>query len=387
MKMPSFQVYNGGVKLFFGINVIGNAEEFIKAYKRILLVTGRRSAKISGALDDVTSILDKHGIEYTVYNDIVPNPIVENVEGIVKAYKEFGAEAIIAIGGGSIIDSAKVARLVISGGGSVVDYLYGRKPYPEKLPFLLAINLTHGTGTEIDKYAVVSIVETKEKIGISAGYPNVSIDDPRYTRTLPRNQTIYTSIDAFAHSVESATSTRSSPYTWLLAEEAIKHIVKHLPRALEKPDDLEARYWLLYASMIAGISIDHGVTHTGHGLEHVFSGFNPKLPHGAGLAILYKALLQFFYKLDPEVMARILKPLDPELKPRVEDAEKAQKAYNKFLEEIGFNESFSTYGFSIEDVKEAVKFYYENEKMKRYHGLAPKLPSREDLEKWLTSLI
>lgn len=387
MKLPFFQVYNGGVKLFFGVKAIDKVERFISTHRKALLVTGRRSAKISGALDDVINILDRLSIEYTIYNDIKPNPVVENVEGIVGAYREFGAEAIIAVGGGSIIDAAKAARLVISGGGEVVDYLYGKRPYPEKLPFLLAVNLTHGTGTEIDRYAVVSIVETKEKIGISAGYPNVSVDDPRYTVTLPRNQTIYTSIDAFAHAVESATSTYASPYTWMLAEEAIKYIVKHLPRALEKPDDLEAKYWLLYASMIAGISIDHGVTHIGHGLEHVFSGFNPNLPHGAGLAILYKALLQFFYKLNPEVMARILKPLDPELKPRSEDADKAQKAYNEFLENIGFAETLSTYGFGTDDVKEAVRFFYEHDRMKRYHELSPNLPNREDMEKWLVSLI
>ncbi len=236
--MIKFNVYNGGVKLYFGLNTIDNASKYLTGFKKLIIVTGKRSAKISGALDDILKILDEKGIEYSIYNKIRPNPITDNVRGLAEKYKAEEAEGFIAIGGGSIIDAVKAARAVISGGGDIVEYLEGKRPIPENQPFLLAINLTHGTGTEIDKYAVVTILETKEKIGFAPGYPTVSIDDPRYTVTLPRNQTIYTSIDALAHAVESATSVYASPYTYLLAAEAVKYIVAYLPRALKNPSDI-----------------------------------------------------------------------------------------------------------------------------------------------------
>ncbi len=105
-------------------------------------------------------------------------------------------DLVIAIGGGSVIDTAKVASVVAASGGRVEDYLYFRMKTKRMIP-LIAINLTHGTGTEIDRYAVITIDETRGKRGIGIRYPDISFDDPRYTLTLPENQTLYTSLDAF----------------------------------------------------------------------------------------------------------------------------------------------------------------------------------------------
>jgi alcohol dehydrogenase len=386
-KLVSFQILHAGVKLFFGIDSVWNIRDYLRGFKKLLIVTGRRSAKVSGALDDVLKILNEYGIEYIVYDRVRPNPTVDIVHGIVNEYRDSGAEGIIAIGGGSVIDSAKAARVVIAGGGNIVDYVYGLKEIPEKQVFLLAINLTHGTGTEIDRYAVVNIPEKKEKRGFSPGYPSISVDDPRYTRSLPRSQTIYTSIDAFAHSVESSTTTRANPFVWLLSGEAIRNIIEYLPRALRDPSDLTARYWLLYASMIAGISIDYAVTHLGHALEHFFSGLNPELPHGAGLAILYRKLLGFFYRINPEVMSKLLKPLNKDLKPVPEDGVLAEKSYNEFLERIGFEEKLSDYGFGLDDVREAVREMYEGDTANWLRIIMPVMPGRDELYEWLASLI
>ncbi len=369
--MKSFNVYNGGVKLLFGVNRLKELKRFLHGLSNVLIVTGRSSARISGALGGITGLLDELGIGYEHYDRVKPNPDKYVIEEIVETYRGGGFDGFVAIGGGSVIDSAKAARVVVAGGGVIEDYLYRRRSVPEDKPFLLAVNLTHGTGTEIDRFSVVSIPEKREKLGFGAGYPNVSIDDPRYTRTLPRSQTIYTSMDAFAHSVESATSILASPYTELLAGEAIKYIVEYLPKALRNPSNIGYRYWLLYASMIAGISIDHGITHLGHGIEHVLSAINPRLPHGAGLAILYKSLIRIFYKHIPVTLAKILKPLDPSLKPKPEDSEKALKAYLEFLERIGFDENLGTYGFGRDDIGEIVKLYMDHPVYRRYHRLSP----------------
>ncbi len=387
VETRSFMILHAGVKLFFGIDSVSRIRGYLGGFKKLLIVTGRSSAKVSGALDDVLGILGEYGVEYVIYDRVRPNPTVDIVHGIVEEYRDSGAEGIIAIGGGSVIDSAKAARVVIAGGGSVVDYVYGLKKIPEKQVFLLAINLTHGTGTEIDKYAVVNIPEKRVNRRFSPGYPSVSVDDPRYTRSLPRSQTIYTSIDAFAHSVESSTTTRANPFVWLLSGEAIRNIIEYLPRALNNPHDLTARYWLLYASMIAGISIDYAVTHLGHALEHFFSGLNPELPHGAGLAILYRKLIGFFYRINPEVMSRLLKPLNKDLKPVPEDGVLAEKSYNEFLEKIGFTEKLSDYGFGIDDVREAVREMYEGSITDWLKTIMPVMPGRDELYEWLASLI
>ncbi len=384
--MKNFSIYNGGVKLFFGENTVIKTKKHLSRYHRLLVVTGRSSAKVSGALDDIRKILEEHGIEYMVWDKALPNPTDSLVEELTRVYREGLFEGFIAIGGGSVIDLTKAARVLVVGGGSIKEYLYGEKIPPEQQPFLMAVNLTHGTGSEIDRFAVVTIEETKEKLGFSAGYPTVSVDDPKYTLTLPRSQTIYTSMDAFAHAVESATSNYASPYTVLLAEEAVRVIVEYLPKTLENPRSIENRYWLLYASMIAGIGIDHGVTHYGHLLEHLLTGYNPRLAHGAGLAIIHRKLIGVIYKYFPETMARILKPLDPSLKPVPDDSVKAVKAYEAFLEKIGFKERLGDYGFDKDVIKELTELYDKLFKT-RYANLAAFKLSREEAYEILVELI
>ena len=370
--MESFRIYNGGVKLFFGAGALGEAEGFLRSLlpRRVLVVMGRRSGLVSGAFGDVRGVLEGLGAEYSVYSGVPPNPGEDVVGEIAEAYGESGAEGFVAVGGGSVIDAAKAARVVVETGRGVRDYLLGRRRVFGNRVFLLAVNLTHGTGSEIDRYSVVSLRDEGLKLGFSAGYPTVSIDDPRYTVSLPRSQTIYTAMDAFAHAVESATSTISSPYTRLLAGEAVRLIVENLPVAVENPGSLEARYRLLYASMLAGIGIDHGATHMGHGLEHVLSGMKPGLPHGAGLAILYRKLVEIIYMHRPTVMARLLRPLDPGLRPVPGDAQRAREAYTGFLEKIGFRETLRDYGFDEDAAAEAASIYMSHPLFKKYHRLA-----------------
>jgi len=355
--MISFNVYNGGVKLYFGINSVEKVGKHLEDFKNLLIVTGKGSARLSGALSDIEKILQNMGIEYEICDKASPNPTDDIVEEVVSVYRDGEYDGFIAIGGGSVIDLVKAVRAVVSGGGVIGEYLHGLRKPPINQPFLLAINLTHGTGSEIDRFSVITITSTMEKLGFSPGYPTVSIDDPRYTTTLPRDQTIYTTLDAFSHAIESATSDYSSPYTTLLAVEAVDKIINYLPKTIAELHNVEYRYWLLYASMIAGISKDHGYTHLGHLIEHVLTGYNPKLPHGAGLGILYRELIGIFYKAFPEKMAILLKPLKRDLKPVEEHYVEAQRAYNRLLDEIGFTELLGDFGFDRKDIDRMESLY------------------------------
>uniref|UniRef100_A0A7C4DB37 Iron-containing alcohol dehydrogenase n=1 Tax=Staphylothermus marinus TaxID=2280 RepID=A0A7C4DB37_STAMA len=355
--MKNFVVYNGGVKLFFGLNTISSVEKFLIGKKKMLIVTGRSSAERSGALNDIINILDKNGVEYVVWNRAEPNPSDRLVYDLVETWRNSVFDGFIAIGGGSVIDLVKACRVVVSSGGDIRDYLYGfRKPVDNQY-FMLAVNLTHGTGSEIDRYSVITIEETMEKIGFNAGYPTVSIDDPKYTITLPLNQSIYVTMDAFAHAVESATSIYSSPYTELLALETTRLIIEYLPKLVRELGNVEYRYWLLYASMLGGIGIDHGSAHIGHFIEHLLSGYNPKLPHGAGLAILYRKLVELIYRENPDTTCKLLKPLNPGLKPYPDYSIEASKSYNEFLDSIGFREKLSDYGFSTDSLRDILNLY------------------------------
>ena len=370
MLYRRFMVRSGPAKVYFGIGSIEELDPWVRSYRRVFIVTGRHSARVSGALDDVVGILSKHGIEYGIYDKVLSNPTTDMVDEAASMIQGGGAEAVIVIGGGSVIDTAKIASVIARCGGYAREYLKGiRKPYAS-IP-LVAINLTHGTGTEADRYAVITIMETNEKIGVASEYfyPSISIDDPRYLKTLPRNQTIYTALDAFYHALESATSKTGSPYTEMLGEKTVELIAKWLPLAIKNPGDIEARYWLLYASMIAGISIDHGRTHLIHAMEHALSGINPRLAHGAGLAILGPHIVKLVYKTKPETTYKLLRHIDPALKPKPEYAIQAAKTVKEFQEKIGFKEKLENYGFTTQHIEKIKQITLES--LKHLAELAP----------------
>jgi alcohol dehydrogenase len=385
--LKTFRVYNGGIELVFGPNSLAELRRVLASMKRPVIVTGSRSARESGALGEVARLLDESGVGYVVYDKAKPNPTVEEAEDLARFYEAEDCGGFIAIGGGSVIDLAKSARALVAGGGRMLDYFYGVKQPPRVKPTLVAVNLTHGTGSEADRFAVLTHEAEVEKRGFPAGYPDYSVDDPRYTLTLPINQSIYTSVDALSHVVEASTSRLSNPFVEAIAVEAAEKIFANLPRVVENPRDLEARYWLLYASMLGGVAIDHALTHLGHGLEHLLSAYNPRLPHGAGLAIIHSKLIEEIYRARPLESWRILSNLDPSLRPRPEDAGRAGEAFRGFLARVGFKETLGDYGFMRGEVERLFKMILVKESMRRYIDLAPFKVGEELLKKIASSLV
>ena len=347
--LPKFTLKYASVRLYFGPHTVSELERELKGCERILVATGKRSAKESGALDEALSLLAKLGVSYEVFDGVTPNPWASQADSMAQRAWAFGADAILAIGGGSVIDAAKAAAIVAVSGSRAADYVYGRRKAKGWLP-VYAVNITHGTGTEVDRYSVLTVEETGEKRGFVSIYPAASVDDPRYTLTLPRNQTVYTALDAFYHAYESATQPGSSPFTEMLSREAARLLRAWLPKAVEEPRDLEARYWLLYASMLAGIAIDLNGTHVIHTIEHVLSAMNPKLAHGCGLDLLGPRAAYYVHKVNPRASAAVLAALDPTMRPVPEDAEKAEKAVYEFQRSVGFEERLGDYGFSENDL-------------------------------------
>lgn len=349
LELKNFTLSYASTTLYFGPGAISNLEGELEGYESVLVATGKRSAKVSGALDDLLSILKKLGVSYEIFSDVTPNPWASQADRMAQHAWSMGAEAIVAVGGGSVIDTAKVAAMIAVGGGKAREYVYGERKGRGCIP-VYAVNLTHGTGTEVDRYSVLTVEETGEKRGMVSIYPVASVDDPRYTLTLPRDQTIYVSLDAFYHAYEAATQPWASPFVELLASEALRLLRGWLPRAVEKPGDLEPRYWLLYASMLAGIAIDMAGTHIVHLIEHALSGMRPELAHGCGLAIVGPRSIYYVHRHAPEASAKLLRIFDQSIRPTAEDAEKAESAVRRFQESVGFEQSLQQYGFAEKDL-------------------------------------
>lgn len=340
---------------------------------KVLIVTGRGAYKKTGAWEYVEKALEKENITYILYNEVTPNPTVDQVDEAARMGNELGAKAVIGIGGGSPIDAAKSVAILLEYKDKTARDIYEFKFTPEKAAPVIAINLTHGTGTEGDRFAVVSIPEKEYKPAIAYDciYPLYAIDDPQLMVKLPIHQTCYVSVDAINHVVEASTSKVANPYTILLAKETVRLVSRYLPQALQHPGDLTARYYLTYASLIAGICFDNGLLHFTHALEHPLSGVKPDLSHGLGLGILLPAVIKEIYPSVSEVLADILSPIVCGLEGNPGEAEIAAKGIEKWLYSIGITEKLTDLGFKENDVEKLTKLAFETPSLDLLLSMAP----------------
>ncbi len=380
--------------VFFGAGAIKKidfiAEDLkAKGYDKVIVMSGRNAYKSTGAWDYVEKALVKHGIGYINYDKVTPNPTTISVNEAVKEAKEFGAKAVISIGGGSPTDAGKSVAILLEYPDKTCDDLYEFKFVPSKAAPIVAINLTHGTGSETNRFAVVTIPDKNYKPAIAYDciYPMYAIDDPALMTKLSPKQTRYVSIDAVNHVVEAATSKVASPYTVTLAREVITLVAKYLPVVIDKPEDIEARYYLTYAAMIAGVCFDNGLLHYTHALEHPLSAVKPELPHGLGLAMLLPAVVKNIYSAKPETLAYILEPIASGLKGDASEAQKASDGVYSWLSSVGVSEKLGAEGFSEKDVDNLVNLAFTTPSLDGLLAMAPTSATKEAVaEIYRTSL-
>jgi len=343
--------------MYLGVGAIDKIGDILRTLheegiRRLMIVTSRSAYKKCGAWAVIEPALEQAGIEYRLYNGVTPNPNNEQVDEAAKIGRKFDAQAVLGIGGGSPIDTAKSVAVLLAYPEKTCEELYTFAFAPEKAAPIIAVNTTHGTGTEVDRFAVVSIPELgyKPAIAYDCLYPRFAIDDPALMAGLPALQTLYVSIDAVNHVTEAATTTVASPYSILLAKETTRLVYEYLPRAIDDPNDLTARYFLLYASAIAGIAFDNGMLHFTHALEHPLSAIKPDLAHGLGLAMLLPAVLRTIYPATSEVLAEIYAPIVPGLTGDPAEAERLACGVEAWLAELGLDEKLSSEGYSEADL-------------------------------------
>lgn len=373
--------------VFFGVGAIKKIDEIACELKRreidkVIVMSGRNAYKATGAWDYVEKALKDNGIGYVNYDQVTPNPTTQHVNDAAKLAREFGAKAVIAIGGGSPTDAGKSVAILMEYPDKNANDIYEFKFSPVKAAPIVSINLTHGTGTETNRFAVVTVPEKdfKPAIAYDCIYPMYAIDDPQLMTKLSPKQTRYVSIDAVNHVVEAATSTVTSPYAVTLAREVIADVVKYLPKALENPDDLEARYFLAYAAMMGGVCFDNGLLHYTHALEHPLSAVKHELSHGLGLAILLPAVIKTIYKDKAHILADILTPIVPGLKGEASEAEKAAKGVQDWLFSVGVTEKLVDEGFEEKDVERLVDLVYTTPSLSGLLDIGPSGNGREVVE-------
>ena len=374
--------------VFFGVGAIQKIHDIAKDIKskgidKVIVMSGKHAYKSTGAWDVVEAALKENGIGYINFDQVTPNPNTHHVNDATKMAREFGAKAVISIGGGSPTDAGKSVAILLEYPDKNADDIYEFKFTPTKAAPVISINLTHGTGSETNRFAVVTNLEKnfKPAIAYDCIYPTYAIDDPQLMTKLSPKQTRYVSIDAVNHVVEAATSTVASPYSITLAKQVVELVAKYLPKAIANPEDLEARYFLCYAAMMGGVSFDNGLLHYTHALEHPLSAVKPDLSHGLGLAILLPAVGKTIYKDKAATLADVLAPIVPGLKGDVSEADKAADGVYAWLKSVDVPEKLEDMGFKAEDVDKLTDLVFTTPSLEGLINIGPSGNSREVVRK------
>ncbi len=366
--------------VYFGCGAIKKFDDIAKDFKtkgldRVIVMSGKNAYKSTGAWEVVEKALKDNGIEYVNYDGVMPNPTTIAVNEAAKIAKDFGAKAVVAIGGGSPIDAGKSVAILLKYPDKTANDIYEFTFAPDEAAPIVAINLTHGTGTETNRFAVVTIPEKdyKPAIAYDCIYPTYAIDDPSLMVKLSPKQTRYVSIDAVNHVVEAATSKAASPFAVTLAREVVTLVAQYLPKAIENADDLEARYYLAYAAMLGGVCFDNGLLHYTHALEHPLSAVKHELSHGLGLAILLPAVVRNIFDTKAETLKYILEPIASNIETA---AEAEAKVYN-WLKSVGVPSKLRDEGFTETDIPNLVNLAFTTPSLDGLLGIAPTEATRE----------
>ncbi len=274
------------------MNRVGFLSLFLKA-KNAFIVTDTEIEKL-GFVSKTQKYLEKSGVKSTVFNEVEPNPKEETIIKAVDKYKSSNSDIVIAIGGGSVIDAAKVIRLLVKQGGRPSDYDATKctiMAIHESLPHQISIPTTSGTGSEVTVVAMIS--SGKEKLTI-LGYPLIStiaLVDPQLTVSCPSKLTAMCGMDALTHAIEAFISLRVNPVADMFSLQAISLIHHNLRKAYSIPEDIIARINMSLASMLSGMAFNQKSVGLVHACSHQLSS-QCNLAHGLANAIMLPHVLR-----------------------------------------------------------------------------------------------
>lgn len=293
-------IFHNPDKVYFGRNIMGNLpKELLKFGKKVLMVYGGGSIKKNGLYNIVKNLCNDNGIELFELSGVEPNPRHTTANKGAEICKKEGIDVVLAVGGGSTIDCAKgIAAAAVTESGNVWDLVSTRTWVTDALP-IIAVLTNAATGSEMDGWAVISNMDTNEKIGLggSALIPKAAFENPEYSYTLPTYQTACGAFDIFNHVLDNYYLAGDATFDMVLEmqEAVMRSVVKWTPIAMAEPENYEARANLMWASSMAlNTILDAGTVHgcACHAMEHELSAYYD-ITHGHGLAILTPRWLEY----------------------------------------------------------------------------------------------
>ena len=310
--MRDFTFYSP-TRFVFGNGVVDTTGKQMAAcgFSHVLLVYGKGSVVRNGVLDRVQASLARAGIESTPVGGVRPNPEVNWVRDAIGTAREAGVDGVLAVGGGSVIDAAKAVAFGVPYAGDVWEFFEKKLPIEACLPIGVVLTIP-AAGSEASSSCVISNDAENRKLGVNgdAFRPTLAVMDPTLTFTLPPYQTAAGVTDMVAHICERYFSgVEAVPVSDNIATGLVRTLVEAAPKALENPEDYDARAQIMWTGMLAhnditgcGRALVPGGRAGGwesHGLEHELSAHHPEITHGAGLAVMMPAWMRYVWKSDP----------------------------------------------------------------------------------------
>lgn len=297
-RQPKLLKFDGGIK---------DLPAFIKdsGHNSVLLVVGPTISKL-GMAKPFTDGCAEVGVTCAVYDKVMPNPTIDAVEEALEVYKANGCDCIVALGGGSSMDCAKIVGARVVRPKKSVAKMKGLLKVRKRMPMMVAIPTTAGTGSETTLAAVISNSATHEKYAVNdhALIPEYALLDASLTLGLPPHVTSTTGMDALTHAIEAYIGKSNTKETKTMAEKAVKLIFDNLLRAYRDGSDLEARENMLIASYYAGVAFTRAYVGYVHAIAHTLGGFY-HTPHGLANSVILPEVLEFYGDAVYKKLARL----------------------------------------------------------------------------------
>jgi alcohol dehydrogenase class IV len=352
--LKAFEYQHGG-EIIFGNGRISEVGSLVSRYgRRCLVVSGPREGALRDLYPIVGDLLEHLGLNWEHFDGVLPNPTVDLISSGAKLARQFNADVILGIGGGSSLDAAKAIAVEATHEGTSWDYLFFKqKPSNKTLP-VVAVGTTSGSGSQTTQVAVITDTASRNKSALANPYliPRIAIVDPQLTLSVPPMVTATTGFDVFCHAFESILNPRSNVATELFAWEALRRVIGDLPMAVQEGANLAARTSMAWADTLAGMSICRAGVTLPHGIAMAVGGMFPNTAHGSALASVYRACLEFTWESAVSVFGRLAQILEPRLKDvdAIEAAAACPRLVDEFMSEIGLTFSLKDFGISPEEI-------------------------------------
>ena len=361
--MPIICWFQHPERVAFGQGVareVGQVAKDLQAIK-VFVVTGRIVSTLD-AFRDIEESLREQNMDYYVYAEADTNPTDAQVEKGARLYKNEKADTLVAVGGGSCLDSAKaIGVLVNNAPGAIRDYSCGdldTDPIPNPIPPLITIPTTSGSGSEVSTAAVITDTADNYKMDIGGlgtkALPKAALVDPVMTASMPPYLTAASGMDALSHAIEAYCSPYAMPQTDALALAAMKLIVKHIGPAVANGANMEAREGMAMGSLMAGMSMNAWCG-AAHALGHQLST-QCGMPHGTAMAIMLPVVMEFNMIVCVDRLVDIAVAMGEQVDglSKMEAAEKAPYAVHRLTKSIGLPTTISEYGADPELIPSCV---------------------------------